>query len=277
MFGYLTAYQEQLSEEDKKTYQSYYCGLCRTLRSRYGLKSEIILTYDLVFLALLINGLYEEKEEGKTSFCALKAKKVPLISTEALIYAADMNLLLAYHNYRDQVYDSSSKKARQAVRLLKKDYERMIVNYPRQKAAVETYMKDLGQAEKENSDNPDLLANMTGKMLAEVFLRQEDEFSGYLRPLFYQIGKYIYLADAYVDIIDDLKDNHYNPYSKLFSSPDFEEKAQQHLSYVMADAAASFEMLPLFRHREILRNILYAGVWIRVGKAQSERKSKGKQ
>jgi len=275
MFGYLTAYQTQLSKEDRKTYQAYYCGLCRTLRQKYGMKSELILTYDLVFLALLLNGLYEDDELEKDSLCLLKCKKVPIISTNALSYAADMNLMLAYHNYRDQVYDSQSKKAKSAVRLLKRDYEKMAQNYPRQKEAVENYMKGLAAAEKSPELNPDEGANLTGKMLAEVFLPKEDEFTSYLRPLFFNLGKYIYLADAYADIVDDLKNKSYNPYRVLFKELDFDEKVEKHLMFTMADATDQFEMLPLFRHRELLRNILYSGVWIRVSKAKNERKTKG--
>ena len=52
MFGYLTPYKKQLSEEDAQSYQSYYCGLCETLGSHFGSKSELILQYDLVFLAI---------------------------------------------------------------------------------------------------------------------------------------------------------------------------------------------------------------------------------
>ena len=47
-----------------------------------------------------------------------------------------------------------------------------------------------------------------------------------------------------------------------------------HLESVMGEAAASFEKLPIFRHREILRNILYAGVWLGYQKAVKERKEK---
>lgn len=33
MFGYINVNGAQLSEENKKIYQSYYCGLCRKLKS----------------------------------------------------------------------------------------------------------------------------------------------------------------------------------------------------------------------------------------------------
>ena len=32
MFGYIYVNRKELSEEDRKDYQSYYCGLCQALR-----------------------------------------------------------------------------------------------------------------------------------------------------------------------------------------------------------------------------------------------------
>jgi len=273
MFGYLTAYKEQLSEEDRETYQSFYCGLCRELSKHFGAKSQLILAYDLVFLAVLYAGLYEEEAERKKELCILKMKRVEKERAEALSYAADMNLLLSYNNYRDQAHDSFSKKALRAVRLLKKDYKRTCEKYPRQRDAVEKYMRDLQAWEKEPGDNPDEAANLTGKMLSEVFLWKEDEYAVYLRPMFFYLGKYIYLCDAFTDVFDDLKSGSYNPYKSAALRPDFSERAEEHLLSVMAGCTGAFEMLPILQYSEILRNILYAGVWMYFAKAKHEREA----
>ena len=36
MFGYININKSQLSEEERKAYQAYYCGLCRQLKSNCG-------------------------------------------------------------------------------------------------------------------------------------------------------------------------------------------------------------------------------------------------
>ena len=274
MFGYLTAYKDKLSEEDKELYQAYYCGLCRNLQKRHSKKSALILAYDPVFLALLYNGLYEEPEERESRYCLHKAEKVPLIRTETLNYAADVNLLLAYQNYMDKVHDSGSKKALRAVRFLKREYRETAEQYPRQTRALEEYMRLLHECEARESDNPDEAANLTGKMCEEVFLMKEDEFEKYLRPLFFYLGKYVYLTDAFCDLEDDMKTGAYNPYRTLYHRENAEQMILMHLESGMGEAAASFEKLPIFRHREILRNILYAGVWLGYQKAVKERKEK---
>ncbi|MBP5255162.1 MAG: hypothetical protein J6Z23_07280 [Lachnospiraceae bacterium] len=274
MFGYLTAYTDKLSEGDRETYRAYYCGLCEALRRNAGRRAQTVLAYDLVFLALLYNGLYEEPESVRTRLCAYRFRRVPSADAPSLSYAADVNLLLAWHNLRDRVYDSGSRKAQAALRLLGKAHRAAAGRHPGKEAALEAYLSALHTLEEAREGNPDAAANLTGRMLETVFLRGEDAYAGYLRPLFFSLGKFIYLADAYDDVTADLASGAYNPYAGIAGEPDFEARVRMHLESVMGDAAAAFECLPLFRHREILRNILYSGVWMRYSKTSAGRRKK---
>lgn len=56
MFGYININQKILSEENKNLYQSYYCGLCRRLKSNCGTKGQMLLAYDMTFLVVLLTG-----------------------------------------------------------------------------------------------------------------------------------------------------------------------------------------------------------------------------
>ena len=49
MFGFVVASLGTVSDEEKARYQALYCGLCRTLRDRYGQVSRLTLTFDLTF------------------------------------------------------------------------------------------------------------------------------------------------------------------------------------------------------------------------------------
>ena len=53
MFGYININQKELSEESKKIYQAYYCGLCQKLKTNCGTKGQMLLSYDLTFLIVL--------------------------------------------------------------------------------------------------------------------------------------------------------------------------------------------------------------------------------
>ena len=94
MFGYININQKELSEESKKAYQAYYCGLCRKLKTNCGAKGQMLLDYDMTFLIVLLTGLYELENESSEMVCALHpTKKRTIWTNEATDYAADMNLI----------------------------------------------------------------------------------------------------------------------------------------------------------------------------------------
>lgn len=59
MFGYITVNQPELRIREYDMYHSYYCGLCRVLKERYGRVGQITLSYDMTFVLMLLSGLYE--------------------------------------------------------------------------------------------------------------------------------------------------------------------------------------------------------------------------
>ena len=59
MFGYVTIDKPELKIREFDEYRSFYCGLCRELRERYGIPGQISLSYDMTFVILLLSGLYE--------------------------------------------------------------------------------------------------------------------------------------------------------------------------------------------------------------------------
>ena len=55
MFGYVTVNKPEIKFKDFDVYRSFYCGLCRELRERYGILGQISLTYDMTFVVLLLD------------------------------------------------------------------------------------------------------------------------------------------------------------------------------------------------------------------------------
>ncbi|MGX8729257.1 MAG: DUF5685 family protein, partial [Lachnospiraceae bacterium] len=116
------------------------------------------------------------------------------------------------------------------------------------------------------------VSGYTGKMLGEIFVMQEDEWSDVLRCCGYYLGKFVYLMDAYEDLEKDQRKKEYNPWTPFFGRPDFDALVENTLTLMVSDAAREFERLPIIMDAEILRNILYAGVWkqFRTVKAKRE-------
>ena len=77
------------------------------------------------------------------------------------------------------------------------------------------------------------------------------------------LGIFLFLLVAYVDIEQDLKKGTYNPLKKRYEEPGFEEECRQILTMMMSECCKEFEQLPILQNVDILRNILYSGVWCR--------------
>lgn len=52
---------------------------------------------------------------------------------------------------------------------------------------------------------------------------------------------------------------------------DFEEECKAILMMMMSECCKEFERLPILENVEILRNILYSGVWCRYGAVRGKR------
>lgn len=284
MFGYININRNQLTEESRKAYQAYYCGLCQQLRNTCGPKGQMLLNYDMTFLIVLLTGLYELESKKVDFTCPMHpTKKQTAWINEATDYAADMNILLGYHNLEDDWKDDKSYTKKALAKMLEKDYERVREKYKRQAEAVESYMEKLQAAEADREQNLDVTAGLTGEMMGEIFDWKKDEWSEELHCLSFYMGKFIYLMDAYEDMEKDKKRKQYNPLRLMADQcqGDFETFCKLMLTSMMSECARSFERLPILTHADILRNVLYSGVWSRYEylqlKKKKQQEKKGKR
>ena len=275
MFGYININRNQLTEESKEAYQAYYCGLCQKLRNNFGAKGQMLLNYDMTFLIVLLTGLYELESQKQEFTCPMHpTRKQTAWLNEATGYAADMNLLLGYHNLEDDWKDDKSYTKKALAKILEKDYVNVREKYKRQAEAVETYMEKLKAAEEDKEQDLDVTAGLTGEMMGEIFDWKRDEWSEELHCLSFYMGKFIYLMDAYEDMEKDKKKKQYNPLRLMADQcqGDFETFCKLMLTSMMSECARSFERLPILTHADILRNVLYSGVWSKYEYLQLKKK-----
>lgn len=278
MFGYVNVNQKELTKEQKDSYQSYYCGLCRSLKEVSGAKGQMLLNYDMTFLTILLTGLYEPQVVRQDFTCMIHpvGKKVAK-SSEATTYAAKMNVLLSYQSMEDDWTDNRSLTKKSMAKMFSKDYERIKQEYPRQAKAVEDYIRKLSVAEMGNEKNLDAVSGLTGEMLAEIFDWKQDEWSEELRCMGFYLGKFVYLMDAYEDLEKDEQRGLYNPFlswKEDNKGTDLDTFVRLILTSMLAECAKSFERLPIINYADILRNILYSGVWTRFEVNQLKKKKK---
>ena len=145
----------------------------------------------------------------------------------------------------------------------------MAAAYPEKAAFIEKKMNMLTIVESARDLPLDKVAKVFGEILAEVFTYREDYWKDDLYKIGFYLGKYIYLLDAYEDIEDDLKTGAYNPFKDLYQNAGFEDQVLNLLLLMIGECTDAFERLPLVENVEILRNILYSGVWARYGKTKT--------
>ncbi len=275
MFGYVVTNSDELKVKEWKEYKAFYCGMCQALKKRHGVKGQVTLNYDCVFISILLTGLYEPKTTEKQIFCPFHpTEKRSVLGNEMQDYVSDLDILLAYHNLRDGWTDEKNPLKWAGAKILKSDYKKTAERYPRQAAAVERYMRELTLVQEQEDRNIDLAAGLTGDMMAEFLVYQEDQWAPYLRKIGFYLGKYIYLMDAYDDLEEDVQKNQYNVWKYYKDQDDFEELCEQILTGMMTNCAKEFEKLPILLDVEILRNILYSGIWDRFDKIKKERRKK---
>ncbi len=278
MFGYITINKEELKIKDYNTYHGYYCGLCRELGKHHGQFSRLTLTFDMTFLILLLTGLYEAEPEENKKHCPVHPGAKHLILTnEFTQYAADMNILLTCYNLQDDWTDERKLSSLTMSKLLQKSCRDISGRYPLKAQAVKQYMEKLAECESAHITCLDTAAGYTGEMLGEIFCCRNDEWSGSLRKIGFYLGKFIYLCDAWEDLEKDKKTGNYNPLLLQNTSGAAEEDIRSILTMMAAECAREFEKLPILINADILRNILYSGIWTRYEITNTKRREQSKK
>lgn len=257
MFGYITASRKQLAPESWQRYSRLYCGLCRELGRRCGTASKLTLTYDMTFLVTVLSSVARSPEESGLLRCAAHPlRRRGYIRTEYTAYAADMNVLLAYHNLLDNWQDDRSLISLAGARTIRAQAQRIAAEYPRQNEAVRSALGELALMEQRGENNPDLPAACFGRLMAEIFVPDECAMQQELRAFGFALGRLIYIMDTCVDFARDIRKMKYNPLTGCTIS-DFEPM----LELLAAECTRCFEALECERDRDIMENILYCGLW----------------
>lgn len=272
MFGYVSAHKPELKMREYYKYKAYYCGLCKVLKSKYGFAGQMTLTYDMTFLVILLSSLYESETKQEEHRCVVHpTKKQKMLYNEITEYAADMNMILSYYKLLDDWKDEKNPTSLVGLRAIHHTFQELKAKYPKKCQVIKKCLGLLQKCEEREETNIDVTARYFGKLMSELFVYKEDAWEKTLREMGFYLGKFIYILDAYDDIDKDLEKNNYNVLVSLYKEEDFDKKCEEMLTYILAECTNRFEKLPCVEDAEILRNILYAGVWDKFDKKRKEK------
>lgn len=266
MFGYVIPNQSALSPEAQSRYRSAYCGLCRRIGALHGLCGRLTLSYDLTFLNLLLCSLYEGEtvcEQGCSHCPVHPLRKSAWRCAGPTDYCADLSVALHYYNAQDKWKDDHNPIALCCEKLLARPALEAAQRWPRQCDAIRSCLDRLSEYEAAGSTDLDAVSGCFGELMAELFDYRQDVWSPELRSIGTSLGKYIYLLDAWDDLERDQRHGSYNPLKDLSHSPTYEEEMREIFELLLAQCARSFERLPCVEDADLLRNILYSGVWLK--------------
>ena len=278
MFGYVVMNKPEIRFKDFDLYRSFYCGLCRELREKYGISGQITLTYDMTFVVVLLSALYEPPTQKGTTRCVIHPVcKQPVRKNAATEYGADMNVLLTYYKCMDDWEDEKKFAALGYGKILQRKNNRLSRRYPEKAEKIRKLLEKLSQMEKAGETDIDKMSGCFGQIMEEIFAWKKDVWEDSLRRMGFYLGKFIYILDAYDDVEKDVKNGNYNPFAEKYIMKGFDEQVRQLLVMMMAQTCREFEKLPIIKYTDILRNILYSGVWCRFEIIARKRREAGEK
>ena len=169
MFGYVRAVTAVLPPEEQTRYKAVYCGLCKTLGERYGRTAQLTLSYDFVFLALLLAPPEGDEKTARYRCPAAPWKqKTVWLSDAALEAAADATVILVWWKLQDAIRDGGAgeKLKNRAVALaLRRHYRAAARRRPGFDQVAEACLRELHQLEEANTPSLDRPADAFARLL----------------------------------------------------------------------------------------------------------------
>lgn len=270
MYGYVVPFKPSLRQSDYVLYRAFYCGICCQTGKEYGQLPRFTTNYDFAFFSALLHDRAVADIVIEEHGCVLNPKKKAILQPNPLLERlAAANIMLAYQKAEDGVADGDGIKYGIVRHVLKCAYGKAKSAYPEIHSVVENAYSAQRAVEKNAIASVDRaadpFANLTAKLSDAILgVQTDDKFKG----LCYNIGKFIYLADALDDIDDDFKRGRYNPFLATFG--EFKgrimfiraHRAELEFCFggICARAAAYLEQIKFNQSRSLIRNIVVEGL-----------------
>lgn len=221
IFGYVTPLKPELKIREFEAYKAFYCGVCKEIGKNFGQLPRFGLINETACLAIILTvcSRQDTRLTLKHDRCIAHPirRRIYASDSQAITYAACVNVLLEYHKLMDSYYDNKNVLSKSGAFAIKRAYKKARRFSPILSDFIEIYMKDQLTLEKNKCCSLDEACEPTAKMLAEIFTWKDNVFfdndpvmADNLNTFGYNLGKWIYIVDAVSDVCEDKKKNQYN-------------------------------------------------------------------
>lgn len=266
MFGYVRPLSGELKVREFEDYKAVYCGLCHALGKHCGFLARFVLSYDFVFLAMLLDE-GTDAEQDTTRRCAahpLRGRKCLRCQAPVMELAAEETVILTYYKLRDDFHDEGFWKglaARGLAAILYPAYRKARDHRPEFDRQVKECLTKLARLEREYSQRLDEVSDTFASILRAAAEGEKRQDRGrILAQIMYHLGRWIYLIDGVDDREKDRQAGRYNPISARFGEEADLTCLQTTLDNSLALMQSAFQLLERNRWSPILENILYLGL-----------------
>ena len=267
MLGYIRASKPEMTFKNYELYKGVYCTLCKSLGKRYGFIPRFILSYDFTFFAMVRMAVRNRCPGFTQSRCSFNPAKKCLDcnrDNEDIAYTADVTILMMYHKLCDNINDSKFFKrllCRLVLPYAKHLYKKACKRTGDIALVLEKQMARQQEIESRNG-GLDEAADPSAVMLSELLVHNINcEDMEVLRKFGYMIGRWVYITDAVNDCEDDIKDGSFNPLKKRYEDENFSQYCEEMMNLTIGEAISHYKRLKIFRFDDILKNILFDGVY----------------
>ncbi len=271
MFGYVAVSRGSLSAEDFRIFSAYYCGLCKAIGQECSQISRLALSYDITFLALVLSSVCFEDAEVAEGRCVVHPlKKRPKVKNdEAVNYAAGVGELLMYLKLKDDKDDDGSLKARLGMLALNGGKNKALSKYSETYDFISERLYELSELEKQKCAEIDKIADRFAKILGFIFTPDfiaDADTRRILSWFGYNLGRWLYIIDAYDDMEKDHKSGAYNPFlvNRRGNAEEIKNEIRERVDFTLTltleNMASALELLKLHRNRGLIENIVYQGL-----------------
>ena len=272
MFGYVQPLKPELKVKENEAFQGYYCGLCKAIKKSYTNAARFMLNYDCAVLMLLFSSMSAVMPQVRRERCvASPLKKKTVVSSGEAPYAAAVNVLLGYGKIEDTARDEGRLSARALSLFYRRVRRHAAKDYPELAGAFDTRLEALSALEAKGCTEIDAVAGEFGQLLAAVFSLApfgfvDEAARKALWHFGYNLGRWIYIADAADDLEKDCKTKSYNvfltrPFTEVTALRDkIRDEAQFNMHMSLAETCKAYELLDIKRDKPLLDNIMYLGL-----------------
>ncbi len=262
IFGYVTPLKPELKIKEYDVFRGYYCGVCTAL-GKLNYPSKYVLNYDLTFLALFLSSIEYGSNVPRKRFCVYNMRRVSYFENPYVEYAAAMNVVLNNRKLIDDYNDDGNVFSLLASKILKL---RSVEQFKEKIDIIDKNLAEISSLERERSGDIDKMSHLFGKVTEEIFNILDGKSGEILRFIGYNLGRWIYVVDAFDDLVDDVKKDKYNPikYAFEYSGGDiarFKEDVSDNVRFMLysylENITKAYELLDVKKNKGILDNIIY--------------------